>query len=141
MINFYRRFIPNAAGRVLPLTRALRGKPKRLEWTEEMEEAFINTKNTLASSTLLVHPRANAPLQLVTDASTKALGAVLQQMVEGKPQPLAFYSRRTSEAESKYSPYDLELLSIYTAIIHFRHMLEGRNFTIFTDQNRLPVRS
>jgi cleavage and polyadenylation specificity factor subunit 1 len=33
----------------------------------------------------------------------------------------------------KYSTYDCELLAVYEAVKHFRHMLEARHFTIFTD--------
>ena len=58
-------------------------------------------------------------------------------MVGNQEQPLAFFSRRTTAAESKYSNYDLELLAIYASIRHFRHILEGRKFRIFTDQKPL----
>ncbi|KMQ83185.1 gag pol polyprotein [Lasius niger] len=33
----------------------------------------------------------------------------------------------------KYSPYDRELLAIYSAIKYYRHLLEGRKFTVYTD--------
>jgi hypothetical protein len=36
-------------------------------------------------------------------------------------------------AQQKYSAYDRELLAIYEAMKHFRHMLEAQHFTIFTD--------
>ena len=55
----------------------------------------------------------------------------------GEVQPLAFHSRRTSGPESRYSAYDLELTSVYHSILHFRHLLEGRKFTIYTDQRPL----
>jgi hypothetical protein len=35
----------------------------------------------LSRATLLAHPDPSAPLALVTDASTSAMGAVLQQRV------------------------------------------------------------
>jgi cleavage and polyadenylation specificity factor subunit 1 len=47
--------------------------------------------------------------------------------------PLAFFSKKLSPAQQKYSAYDRELLGIYEAVKHFRHMLEVRHFTIFTD--------
>jgi cleavage and polyadenylation specificity factor subunit 1 len=43
------------------------------------------------------------------------------------------YNRRPNPAQQKYSAYDRELLAIYEAIKHFRHMLEARHFIIFTD--------
>ena len=41
------------------------------------------------------------------------------------------------QAESLYSTFGRELLAVYLAIRHFRHMLEGRDFTIFTDHKLL----
>jgi cleavage and polyadenylation specificity factor subunit 1 len=61
------------------------------------------------------------------------MGAVLQQRVNNTWQPLAFFSRKLSPAQQKYSAYDRELLAIYEAVKHFRHMLEARHFVIFTD--------
>ena len=137
MVNFYRRFLPGIAGVLRPLTDALKGSPRRLKWSTTMEEAFERAKKRLAKATMLAHPVRDAELQLVTDASERAIGTVLQQKVQGQLQPLAFFSRHTSRAESRYSTYDLKLLSIYSAILHFRHMLEGRRFQIFTDQRPL----
>jgi cleavage and polyadenylation specificity factor subunit 1 len=61
------------------------------------------------------------------------MGTVLQQRVNNSWQPLAFFSRKLSPAHQKYSTYDRELLAIYEAVKHFRHMLEARHFIIFTD--------
>lgn len=85
---------------------------------------------------------------MTTDASDTAIGAVVQQQAEQGWQPLAFFSKKLSGAQKKYSPYDRELLAIYTTIKYFRHMLEGRAFTVYTDHkplifafNQDPLRS
>jgi hypothetical protein len=65
------------------------------------------------------------------------MGAVLQQRVQGVWQPLAFFSRKLSPAQQKHSAYDRELLAIYGAVRYFRHMLEARHFSIFTDHKPL----
>ena len=86
MVNFYRRFIPSAARIMAPLFSALSAKasvPKLLVWTEDMLRAFQDAKAALIKSTMLAHPRKNAPIALTTDASGEAVGAVLQQMVHG----------------------------------------------------------
>ena len=137
MLNFYRRFLPNIAGVLRPLTDALAGAPKHLKWTESMTSSFREAKSRLARATLLVHPQGGAQLMLRTDASGRAIAGVLHQMVGGQEQPLVFFSRRTTAAESRYSSYDLELLAIYSSVLHFRHVLEGRAFQIFTDQRPL----
>jgi hypothetical protein len=41
--------------------------------------------------------------------------------------------KELNPAQQKYSAYDQELLAIYEAVKHFRHMLEAHHFTILTD--------
>jgi cleavage and polyadenylation specificity factor subunit 1 len=136
MLNFYRRFIPHAAATQAPLHDVLSGPKVKgshpITWTPELLNAFEDCKASLSRATLLAHPDTSGPLALVTDASTSAMGAVLQQYVKNVWQPLAF-SKKLSPARQKYSAYDRGLLGIYEAIKHFRHVLEARHFTIFTD--------
>nr|VZI26166.1 unnamed protein product [Spirometra erinaceieuropaei] len=73
----------------------------------------------------------------MVDASTVAVGAVLQQHTNDSTRPLAFFSKKLSPAETRYSTFGRELLAIYLAVKHFRHFLEGRDFTIFTDHKPL----
>ena len=135
--NFYRRFIPAAASKMLPLFEALAGKPKTLEWNEEMVRAFKNTKRALAEGTLLTHPLHHAPTSLTVDASEQAFGAVLQQLVHGSWKPLAFFSKKLRPTEKKYSAFDRELLALYLGVRQFRYFLEGREFTAYTDHKPL----
>ncbi|CAK1598304.1 unnamed protein product [Parnassius mnemosyne] len=140
MLNFYRRFIPNAAKYQAPLNELLTGAVKGshpIQMSTEQIEAFESCKQSLCQATLLAHPDCSAKIALVTDASDTAIGAVLQQRKEGSWQPLAFFSQKLSVAQKKYSPYDRELLAVYEAIKHFRHMLEAREFTIYSDHKPL----
>jgi cleavage and polyadenylation specificity factor subunit 1 len=66
------------------------------------------------------------------------MGAVLQQRVKNAWQALTF-SKKLNPARQKYSAYDRELLAIYEAVKHFRHMLEGRHFTVFTETSPSPT--
>ena len=137
MVNFFRRFLPGIAAMMRPLTDALAGQPKQLLWQDNMEVAFWQTKERLAEATLLFHQLPDAELRVNTDASTRAIAGAIHQVVGGRLQPLGFFSRRTSAAESRYSAYDLELLAIYSTLIKFRHILKGRRFRIWTDQKPL----
>jgi len=65
------------------------------------------------------------------------MGAVLQQQFQNAWRPLAFFSKSMSMEQQKYSAYDRELVAIYEAVKHFRHMLEVRHFVIFTDHKPL----
>lgn len=136
MLNFYRRFLPNAAQVQAPLHALLTGAVKNsqpITLSGEALAAFEASKRGLSKAALLAHPDCDSQLALVTDASDQAIGAALQQLHCGSWQPLAFFSRKLSPSQVKYSPYDRELLAIYEAIKYFRHMLEGRHFVIFTD--------
>ncbi|KAL3246751.1 hypothetical protein MRX96_057482 [Rhipicephalus microplus] len=42
-----------------------------------------------------------------------------------------------TSAQRNYSIFGCELLAIYLAVRHFRHLLEGHSFTIFTDMKPL----
>lgn len=136
MVNFFRRFIPKAASVQAPLNDLLQGNVKGktpVKWTPEAERAFEQTRECLANATLLAHPEPNVPLAIFSDASDFAVGASLQQLVDNNWQPLDFFSKKLNPAETKYAAYDRELLAIYLAIKHFRHMVEARNFSVYTD--------
>jgi len=137
MVNFYHRFIPAAAKIMRPLYAALKDQTKTLTWTEEMKSAFSKAKEALAAATMLTYPRSEAPIALTTDASATAVGAVLEQLVDGVWQPLAFFSRQLRPPELKYSAFDRELLALHLAVRHFRYYLEGRPFTAYTDHKPL----
>nr|VZI03560.1 unnamed protein product [Spirometra erinaceieuropaei] len=80
---------------------------------------------------------ATTPASPRTDASSTAVGASLQQTVRGVLQPLAFFSKKLSPAETRYSVFGRELLAVYLSIRHFRHFLEGREFVVLTDHKPL----
>jgi hypothetical protein len=51
-------------------------------------------------------------------------------------QPLAF-SKKMNPAQKNCSAFDRELLAVFEAVQNFRHMLETRHFTVFTDHKPL----
>ena len=73
----------------------------------------------------------------MSDASDRAVGAVLQQQIGGGWQPIAYFSRKLRPPETRYSTFDRELLAMYLAIKHFRHFIEGREFYVLTDHKPL----
>ena len=66
-----------------------------------------------------------------------AVGAELSQFQGSGWVPVAFFSKKLQAPERKYSAFDRELLAMYLSTKHFRHFLEGRPFTIFTDHKPL----
>lgn len=68
------------------------------------------------------------------DASETAVGAVLYQRQRPKAllHPVAFFSRKLSEAERNYDVGDRELLAIKPALEEWRYLLE-----VYTDHKNL----
>lgn len=96
-MNFYHRFLPHGAELMQPLHALLsKGKPKSqaLAWTDPTVAAFDATKEALANTSLLSYPQSVASTCLMTDASDTAVGAVLQQHINGSWHPISFFSER-----------------------------------------------
>lgn len=141
MVNFYRASIPNATKYQSVLNEYLKNSKKKdkrkIDWTDKAIEAFDQCKLSLKDAVMLSHPVPNVPLSLMSDASDKFAGAVLQQWVNDKWLPLGYFSKKFTIAQQKYSTYDRELTAIFMAIKHFRHQFEGRELRIFTDHKPL----
>lgn len=139
LLNYYRRFIPKCATILQPLTDLLRKGRGKFNFPDSASQAFNAAKDALDKIVPLTHlsTHQNSQLILSTDASGDAVGAALQQLVHGQLQPLSFFSRRLQPAQTRYSTFGRELLAVYYAIRHFRHLLEGRQFTVLTDHKPL----
>lgn len=142
MLNFYRKFLARGAMSQALLNDFLKGTTKKndnreIPWTEKTITAFNICKQELANAAILSHPVPNAKLALKVDASNFAIGSVLEQLVNESWQPLGFFSKRLNTTQEKYSTYDRELLAIYKSIGYFRHLLEAREFIIYTDHRPL----
>ena len=84
-----------------------------------------------------LHLKPDAPVNVMTDASNVAIGAVPQQCLGGKWCPLSYFSKKLSPTEQRYCTFDRELLALYCAIRHFRHFLKAREFHVLTDHKPL----
>lgn len=95
MINFYKRFIPDAANHQAILHELHKSQKKNdkgpLVWSKETRNAFKQCHDDLANATLLIHRLSNAPMSLTVDASDSAMGAVVEQFQNGMWKPLSFF--------------------------------------------------
>lgn len=148
MVTFYHRFIPKAAHITRPLNAVVKAAASEsktnkvpvsalIPWNKVLVDAFEATQRALANAAMLSHPRPDAQLALITDASDVAVAGTLQQRIGSSWQPLSFFSRQLRPPETKYSAFDKELLALYLAIRSFRSSLEGRDFVVFTDHKPL----
>jgi hypothetical protein len=132
MVNFYRRFLPNCAQVLHPLTDLLKGGPRTLQWTTTAQESFQKVKQLLAAAVPLQHLSPTAEFSFATDASdTHIGGGVMQQNLGNHWRPLGFFSWKLTDTESHYSTFDRELLAAHAAIKDFRHFCEGSQTDIF----------
>ena len=80
--------------------------------------AFTKIKEALGSAILLFHPNQDAPRSIRIDASSVAVGAVLQQYINHQWCPIAYFSKKLkASSETKYSTFDKELLAVYLAFL------------------------
>ena len=76
LCSYYRRFVSKFAEIARPLHK-LCEKYAAFNWTDICEEAFTRLKEVLTSPPILGYPIIKSKFILDTDASDKALGAVL----------------------------------------------------------------
>ncbi|UYV64813.1 K02A2.6-like, partial [Cordylochernes scorpioides] len=131
-VNYYRRFIPNAGEVLAPLSNLLR-KGHRFAWGMAEQSAFETVKGILTSKPLLIHPTIGIPFILNTDASGIAVGACLQQEVNGTVRPIAYYSKRLTGPEIRYSTTEKEAYAVVLSLQHFKHLLVGSRVEVHTD--------
>jgi len=149
LAGYYRRFIAGFSKIAAPLTQlcgtlkrakggAQRTPPKkRFYWAEEQQTAFDALKAAVANGPCLALPDESKPYIVHTDASGYATGAVLMQQHEEGLRPIAFLSKRMTDAEQRYPVHEQELLAILNALKAWRHYLGGKHFTVLTDHQSL----
>jgi len=83
----------------------------------------------------IFHPQHETELH--TDASIDGFGAVLLQKSpkDNKIHPVYFMSKKTTDAEIKFSSYELEILAVVEAFRKFRIYLLGMRFKLISDCN------
>lgn len=138
LTGFFRHFVKNYALITEPITRLTR-KNERWNWGADQVHAFQNLKDILSSRPVLKIYTPDARTEVHTDACSRGLGGILLQELEGKLHPVFYYSRRTTEAESKYHSYELETLAVVQTVQKFRVYLLDKDFVVVTDCNALKT--
>ena len=149
MVQYYRDMWEKRSEMLAPLTdlvaecgetkstRKKGTKKKPWHWDEVHQKAFDAVKATLARDVVLAYPDYSKEFIIYTDASNKQLGAVITQEHDGVGRPLAFFSRKLSDAQTRYSVTEQELLAIIEALKEFKGMLWGQRITVYTDHKNL----
>ena len=137
-LSYYRAFIPHFATVTAPLTDLTKGG-RTWQWTEQATRVMDAAKRALYDACQRYAWSQDRLDRVTTDASGVGLGATFEQRVEGVGwAPVAFWSRKLSEAERRYSTTDQEWLAVVEAVTrHWRHWLKGRRFVLRSDHGAL----
>ena len=115
-------------------TTIAKGTKKRSwHWDNVHQEAFDAIKSTIAKDLVLAYPDFTKAFDIFTDTSAKQLGSVITQ----SNKPIAFFSRKLSETQQKYSVTEIELLAIVETLKEFKGMLWGQQLAVYTDHKNL----
>ena len=95
-------------------------------------------KRAVLSAPTLARFESSLPTRVTTDASSVGVGAVLEQLSSDEWRPVAFWSRKLKDPETRYSATDIEWLAVVDAVsIVWRHFLEDKSFVVRSDHKAL----
>ncbi|KAG7669117.1 hypothetical protein KSW81_007282 [Nannochloris sp. 'desiccata'] len=131
--GWYRKFIEKYSHVAAPMTELLK-KEVPFIWGAPQQEAFELLKKKLTNAPVLILPSPDFPFHMYTDASDFAFGGVLMQDQGQGLRPVAYSSKKLSEAERKYTIYEKEALSQIHHLQLWRCYLQGApRSTAYTD--------
>lgn len=137
LCTYFRKFVEGFSRIASPLYDLLK-KGATFEFGKRQSDAFELLKNKLSEAPILAIYNPTDPTELHCDASSQGFGAVLlQRKSDNRFHPVFYFSKRTTEVESRYHSYELETLAIIYALRRFRVYLLGIPFKIVTDCNAL----
>ena len=134
---WYKAFIPHVSTIAAPLF-PLTSPHKKIVWNQEATQAVEALKKAVLSAPTLARYDRTLPTRVTTDASSVGIGAVLEQRASDLWRPIAFWSRKLKDPETRYSATDIEWLAVVDSItLIWRHFLEDISFTVRSDHKAL----
>eukprot|EP00804_Cyclotella_cryptica_P013981 CCRYP_002486-RA/>CCRYP_002486-RA protein AED:0.28 eAED:0.38 QI:0/0/0/1/1/1/2/0/343 len=115
------------------VTKANKTKKSRGIGTASTSKAFDTVKAIIACDVTLAYPDYLQGFEIYMDSSKFQLVAAITQ----NNRPLAFFSRKLSQAQQKYSMTEQELLARVETLKEFKGMLWGQQITVYTDHKNL----
>ncbi|GFU86003.1 retrovirus-related Pol polyprotein from transposon 412 [Trichonephila clavipes] len=92
LCTYYRKFVKGFSNIARPLHKLTESKQK-FQWTKECEDSFLQLKEALTSSPILIYLQPDKPFILDTDASNESVGAVLSQEIDAHERVVAYWSQ------------------------------------------------
>ena len=136
-VTYSSRFIEIFSEKTAILRQLLKENRKYI-WTDTHQKCFENSKYELCGKHLAFYD-PDKTLELHTDASNYAVGAVLIQYDENKEKQLiVFISRALNDREIRYSVTEKEAPALVWAVDKLHICLYGKHFHAFVDHK--PVK-
>lgn len=145
LCGYVQHFIPQYSELTAPITDLLKGtktkgtkkdSTKRIEWTGQHDAALNELKAAIQTAVLNI-PIDGETFVVRTDASDRAVGAVLFIKRDENLLPVHFAGRKLQAAENNYSTREKEALAIIFALKKFDYFIKGRRFILQTDHSSL----
>jgi hypothetical protein len=115
MLNHYKAMIP-CHSHLLSLLNVLTKKNVMFKWTTEHQQAFNSLKNSLTHDVVLAYLDLSVPFKIYSDASKYQIRSVITQKVK----PFAFYLRKLSDSQRRYTVTELKLLAIVETLCEYK---------------------
>ena len=139
--RWYAPFVKDYAELAKPLYSSIKqasnnrkkGEETAFAWGQEQDRAFSTVKQGILKSITLTHIDPSKPFVVETDASRKALAAVLLQ--DNRVVKLVHRVLKPSEVDKPMTL--LELSAVIFALEKWELYLRGRHFTVVTDHEAL----
>jgi hypothetical protein len=140
--NYHHRIVIDYAEYVAPLLVLLK-KESKWKWTPDLDKAIEKLRSKFANSVHLLHQDESLPYTINTDASGKAIGAVLMQTNrQGETYLVSTASRVLSQTERLYSVAGQELLAnVYAIVEKFRIFIYVHEVHLHTNNKALTFLS
>ena len=136
LASYYRRHIKSFA-EVARRLHELTKKSQAFTSGKRQQQAFDTLKCKLMSATVLTSPTDEKKYASETDASEKAVSAVLSQWQNSELKVISYVSRVVTPAEKSYCVTRKELLAVVCGLRQYRHFLLARRFELRTDHAAL----
>ena len=155
--NYYSSYVKGYADVVaclqdklkVPKEEGKKGSKKQITWTPTDQEAFEEIKRRMCSQLVLQRVDPDKPFVLRVDASGYAVGAVLEQLVEGtrrptpedvlqkRTVPMAFMSQKLAQSQRNWVAREQETYAIILALQKWETWIGLQPILVLTDHKAL----
>ena len=161
VVDWYLIYIRKVSNIATPLMTSLQGKYERvpgvdgrkgrcrgprerncIQWTPEMESAFVQLKEALSAECELYIPSPDGEYCIHVESCDHGVGAVLEQRnPEGEWKPCAFFSRKLEGKDGKgqraWITREHETYALVSCLLKFQSRIGGRKVALYTDHKSL----